>query len=85
MKTSNLSADNFKEILDFDGSIPEPAIRLSDIGQQIPCFDSCQLIATLMSNMCALSAVLPNQLESMRLNIDRDLVKQLFGQWTASK
>ena len=52
MKTSNLSADNFKEILDFDGSIPEPAIRSSDIGQQIPCFDSCQLIATLMSNGC---------------------------------
>ena len=26
MKTSNLSADNFKKILDLDGSTPEPAI-----------------------------------------------------------
>ena len=29
--------------------------------------------------------VLSNKLESMRLNIDRDLVKQLTGQRTASK
>ena len=29
--------------------------------------------------------VLPNYLESMRLNIDRDLVKRLTGQRTASK
>ena len=27
----------------------------SDIGERVPCFDSCQLIKTLMSNMCALS------------------------------
>ena len=26
MKTSNLSVDNFKKILDLDGSTPEPAI-----------------------------------------------------------
>ena len=26
MKTSNLSADNFKKVLDLDGSTPEPAI-----------------------------------------------------------
>ena len=31
---------------------PEPAIRSSDTGQRIPCFDSCQLITTLMSNGC---------------------------------
>ena len=53
LKTSNLSADNVKKILDFDGSTPKPAIRSSDTGQQVPCFDSCQLIKTLMSNMCA--------------------------------
>ena len=27
-------------------------------GQRVPCFDSCQWIATLMSNMCALSVFL---------------------------
>ena len=31
------------KILDLNGSTPEPAIRSSDTGQQIPCFDSCQL------------------------------------------
>ena len=46
MKTSNLAADDF----DLDGSTPEPAIRSGDTGQQIPCFDSCQLITTLMCN-----------------------------------
>ena len=40
---------------DFDGAIHEPAIRSSDTGQRIPYFDSCQLLTTLMSNMCALS------------------------------
>ena len=50
LKTSNLSADNFKKILDLDGSTPEPAIRSGDTGQRIPCFDSCQLITTLMCN-----------------------------------
>ena len=52
LKTNNLSADNFKKILDLDGSTPEPAIRSCDTGQRIPCFDSCQLITTLMSNGC---------------------------------
>ena len=52
LKTSNLSADNFKKVLDLDGSTPEPAIRSGDTGQRIPCFDSCQLITTLMSNGC---------------------------------
>ena len=55
MKTSNLSADNFKKILDLDGSTPKPAIRSGDTGQRIPCFDSCQLITKLMCNMCAIS------------------------------
>ena len=50
LKTSNLSADNFKKILDLDGSTPEPAIRSGDTGQRIPCFDSCQLITILMCN-----------------------------------
>ena len=53
LKTSNLSADNFKKILDLDGSTPEPAIRSGDTGQRIPCFDSCQLITTLMCNQWA--------------------------------
>ena len=30
MKTSNLSVDNFKKILDLDGSTPEPVIGSSD-------------------------------------------------------
>ena len=33
MKTSKLSADNFKKILDLDGSTPEPEIRSGDTGQ----------------------------------------------------
>ena len=41
MKTSNLSADDFKEVLDLNGSTPEPAIRSGNTGQRIPCFDSC--------------------------------------------
>ena len=42
---------------DFDGAIHEPAIRSSDTGQRIPCFDSCKLLTTLMSNMCAVCAL----------------------------
>ena len=34
-----------------DGSTPEPAIRSGDTGQQIPCFDSCQLTTTWMCNI----------------------------------
>ena len=33
MKTNKLSADNFKKILDLDGSTPEPEIRSGDTGQ----------------------------------------------------
>ena len=58
LKTSHLSADNFKKIHDLDGWKPDPTIRSSDTGQRIPCFDSCQLITTLMSNMGALSVFL---------------------------
>ena len=39
------------KILDLDGSIPEPAIRSGDTGQRTPCFDSCQVITTLMCKM----------------------------------
>ena len=46
--------DNFKKILALDGSTPEPEILSGDTGQRIPCFDSCQLITTLMCNMCAI-------------------------------
>ena len=81
LKTSNLSADNFKKILDLDGSTPEPAIRSSDTGQRIPCFDSCQLITTLMSNGCVhyqFSCAL-KLARKYELNIDCDLVKQLVS------
>ena len=57
-ETGNLSADNFKRILDFDGSTHEPAVQSGDMGERIPCFDSCQLITTLMCNKFSLG--LPN-------------------------
>ena len=66
MKTSNLSTDNFKKVLDLDGSTPEPVIWSSDYGQRIPCFDSCQLITTLMCNQ--FSPGLPKKLESVKVN-----------------
>ena len=53
MKKSKLSADNFKKILQLDGSTPEPAIRSGNTGQRIPCFESCQLNTTLMSGAWA--------------------------------
>ena len=43
-ETGNLSADNFKKILDLDGSTLELAVLSGDTGQRMPCFDSCQLI-----------------------------------------
>ena len=60
LRTSNLSADNFKKILNLDGSTSEPAIGSGDTVQRIPCFDSCQLIITL---------------ESVRLNIGLPVVR----------
>ena len=46
-----MSADNFKETLELSGSIPKPAIRSDDTGQQKQYFDSCQLIKTWMYNI----------------------------------
>ena len=51
LKSSNLSADTFKILLELRGSIPEPAIRSGDTGQQKHYFDSCQLIKTWMYNI----------------------------------
>ena len=51
MKSSNLSADNFKKTLELSGSTAEPAIRSGDTGQQKHFFDSCQLIKTWMYNI----------------------------------
>ena len=76
LKTSNLSADNFKKILHLDGSTPEPAIRLGDTGMRIPCFDSCQLITTLMCNQFSHGLPgLPKKLESVRVNIGIPVVR----------
>ena len=54
LKTSNLTADNFKKYLTSMGR--HLSLRYGDTGQRIPCFDSCQLITTLMSicvNLCS--------------------------------
>ena len=72
MKKSKLSEDNFKKILELDGSTPEPAIRSGNTGQRIPCFDSCQLNTTLMCNQ--LFPGLP-KLESVRVNIGITVVR----------
>ena len=62
LKTSNLSADNFKKILDLDGSTPEPAIRSSDTGQRIPCFEQLSIDQNIdVEWMCALSVFLCSQ------------------------
>ena len=77
MKTSNLSADIVKKILDLDGPTPEPAIRTGDTGQQIPCFDSCLLItASMCNNVCNINfPMLSNELESEKLNIGSPVVQ----------
>ena len=49
-ESGNLSADNFKKIFHLNGWTLEPAVRSGDTGQRMPCFDSCQLITTLMCN-----------------------------------
>ena len=51
MKSINLSADTFKKTLELSGSIPEPAIRSGDTGQQKQYFTSYQLIKTWMYNI----------------------------------
>ena len=68
-----MSEDNFKKVLDLDGWTPEPAIRSGDTGQRIPCFDSCQLITTLMCNQ--FSPGLPKKLESVKVNIGFPVVR----------
>ena len=40
-----------QKTLELSGSIPEPAIRSGDTGQQKHYFDSCQLIKTWMYNI----------------------------------
>ena len=42
----------------YSTSMGEPAIRSGNTGQRMPCFDSCQLITTLMCNMSAISVFL---------------------------
>ena len=74
MKTSNLSGNNFKKVLDLDGSTPELAIRSGDTGQWIPCFDSCQLITTLMCDQ--FSPGLPKKIESVKVNIGSPVVRK---------
>ena len=51
MKTSNLSAEDFKKARNLFGSTLELAIWSCDTGQRIPCFDSCQLTTTWMCNI----------------------------------
>ena len=73
LKTSNCST---KKILDLDGWTPEPTIRSSDTGQRISCFDSRQLITTLMCNMCTISVFLCSQTcQKVRLTIGMSVVR----------
>ena len=62
--TGNLSANNFKRILDLDGWTLEPAVRSGDTGQQIPCFDSCQLMTTVMCNQLSWAPKVARKCES---------------------
>ena len=48
--SKTVSVYDFLERQDRDGSTLEPAVRSGDTGQPISCFDSCQLITTLMCN-----------------------------------
>ena len=50
-KTSNWSAVNLKKHVTWMSCKLEPAIWPRDTGQRIPCFDRCQLIVVLMSNI----------------------------------
>ena len=80
MKTSKLSADNFKKILDLDGSTPEPAKRSGDTGQRIPCFDSCAVVTDVQSAFSwapkvARKHYLAAWLESVRVNIGMPVVR----------
>ena len=71
---------------DLDGSTPEPVVRASDTFKRIPCFDSCQLITTLMFNgcvhyqfSCALKLARKNEIEHWSRS------SKTTGQRTASK
>ena len=78
------SADNFKKKFDLDGLTLEPAVWSGDTGQRIPCFDSCQLITTLMCNN-QFSLGLPNQLGSVRVSIGFPVVRtdgRSVGVWS---
>ena len=48
-------------------------MRPGDNDQRIPCFDSCQLITTLMCNQ--FSPGLPKQLQCLRVNIGMPVVR----------
>ena len=48
----------------------ESVIRSDDTGQRIPCFDSCQLITTLMCNMCTISVFLCSQTTARKCEIE---------------
>ena len=60
-------------MLDLDGSTPGPALQSGDTGQWIPCFDSCQLITTLMCDQ--FSPGLPKKIESVKVNIGFPVVR----------
>ena len=78
LKTSNLSADNFKKMVDLDGLTPEPAIRTGDTGQQIPFLSIDH--STDVQYECNISfPVFPNSLESVRLNIGFPVVRRTRG------
>ena len=50
-ETYQLVSGYLQKTLELGGSIPEPAIRSGDTGQQKHYFDSCQLIKTGMYNI----------------------------------
>ena len=62
LKSSNLSADYVEKTHELSGSIPEPAIRWGDTGQQKHYFDSCQF-KTWMYNIRLQAAKLARKCE----------------------
>ena len=74
-KTSIWSAVNFKKHVTLRSCRLEPAIWSRDTGQQIPCFDRCQLLITWMSNIKEVHG-------KPRLHVSINLwLKLLFGVW----
>ena len=85
LKTSNLSADNFKNTSPrwVNTWAHDTVIWYWSAGTL---FWQLSIDQNIVSNKYALSVFLCSQTsKSMRLNIVRDLVKQLTGQRTASK